>query len=73
MVAKSQHVAPKVDGTWAVRTTGAVRASRVFRNESQAVAYAKSKSVGPIYIHGKNGLIVRKETPPDTKSQGQRK
>lgn len=59
----AQHVTRRVNGTWAVRASGALRAARVFSSQAKAIQFAKSRAVGIIYVHGKNGMIVRRELP----------
>jgi hypothetical protein len=57
---KSQHVVPRTEGGWAVRKTGAARASKVFANQQEAVKYAKEvaqKEGGAMYIHRSDGTI----------------
>jgi hypothetical protein len=57
---KSQHVVPRTDGGWAVRKSGAARASKVFTNQEEAVKYAKDvarKEGGQMYIHRLDGTI----------------
>jgi hypothetical protein len=57
---KSQHVVPRTDGGWAVRKSGAARASKVFTNQREAVRYAKDvaqKEGGEMYIHRFDGTI----------------
>jgi hypothetical protein len=56
----SKHVVPSSDGSWAVRQSGAERASRVFDRKEDAVTYARKeakKGRGELYIHGKDGTI----------------
>ena len=59
MPRKSQHVVPR-DGKWAVRRTGAVRASRKFDTQREAIEAARdiARSQGTeLYIHGQDGRI----------------
>ncbi|MEO8658264.1 MAG: DUF2188 domain-containing protein [Bryobacteraceae bacterium] len=57
---KSQHVVPRTAGGWAVRQTGAARASKVFTNQQEAIKYAKEaaqKGGAELYIHRSDGTI----------------
>ena len=60
-----QHVVPKHDGGWAVRRSGASRASRVFLTQRDAVEYAKEiarKESGELYVHRGDGTIRERDT-----------
>jgi pterin-4a-carbinolamine dehydratase len=55
----NQHVLPRTDG-WAVKKAGAVKDTRVFSNQSQAVDFAKqvAKNKGSeLFIHSRDGRI----------------
>lgn len=57
---KAQHVVPRMAGGWAVRKTGASRASKVFADQQEAVNYAKEaarKEGGVMYIHRADGTV----------------
>ena len=57
---KSQHVVPRNDGGWAVRKSGAGRASKVFLSQHEAVRYAREvarKEGGEMYVHRADGTI----------------
>ncbi len=57
---KSQHVVPSRDGRWAVRRSGASRASRVFPTQKDAVEYARDvarKERADLYVHRGDGTI----------------
>lgn len=59
MVRKSQHVVPK-DGGWAVRKQGAVKVTKVFSTQSDAVQFARNvakKQSGELFIHKADGTI----------------
>ncbi len=65
MSKSSQHVVPKSEGGWSVRKTGAVRATRTFETQKEAVAYAKDlarKQNVEVYIHGKDGTIRSRDS-----------
>ncbi len=62
---KGKHVVPRQDGGWAVKTTGASRASKVFEKKDDAVKYARDsakKVHGELYVHGKDGTIKERRS-----------
>ena len=64
MARKGQHVVPNSKG-WAVRKSGASRASKVFRTQAEAVAAATKiakTQKSEVYIHGKNGRIRERKS-----------
>jgi hypothetical protein len=55
----TNHVLPTSSG-WAVKKSGAVKASRSFQSKVAAIRYARGLSRNEkteLYIHGKNGMI----------------
>lgn len=59
MVKRSNHVVPSTYG-WAVKKSGAERASRTFDTKEKAVAYGRVLSKNEkteLYIHKSNGMI----------------
>lgn len=65
MTKASKHVVPSGTGGWAVKNSGATRASRTFETQQQAVTYARdaAKKVGTeLYIHGRDGTIKDKRS-----------
>ena len=59
MAKKSNHVVPSATG-WAVKKSGAARASRTFETKERAVSYGTELSRSEkteLYIHKKNGMI----------------
>ena len=65
MTKASKHVVPSGTGGWAVKNSGATRASRTFETQQQAVTYAQdaAKKVGTeLYIHGRDGTIKDKRS-----------
>lgn len=76
MIKKDQHVIPS-SGSWAVRRSGAARASRLFAFQGEAVQYARGvaqKEHAALYIHKKDGTVLSKDSytkpavsPKDTK------
>jgi hypothetical protein len=60
MSKKDQHVVPSTTGGWAVRRSGAERASKVFDTQQEAVKHARTqakKESSELYVHGKDGTI----------------
>ncbi len=59
MAKKSNHVVPSSAG-WAVKKSGAERASRVFETKDKAVDYGRELSKTEkteLFIHKSNGMI----------------
>ena len=64
-MSKSQHVVPNRDGAWAVRRSGALRASRLFTTQQDALQYARQvaqKEGSGLYLHRGDGTVTVKET-----------
>ena len=65
MSKSSKHVVPSSDGRWAVRQSGAARATKVFDKKEDAVTYARNeakKQSGELYIHRKDGTILGRDS-----------
>jgi hypothetical protein len=65
MSKKNLHVVANTSGGWSVRTSGASRASGIFKTQSDAVRHAKAvakEEAGEVYIHGADGRIREKTT-----------
>jgi Uncharacterized protein conserved in bacteria (DUF2188) len=65
MSKSQQHVVPNRDGGWAVRRSGAYRASRVFPTQRDAVQYAREiarKEGAELYIHRGDGTIKDRDS-----------
>lgn len=63
---RNQHVAPRLQGGWAVRTTGATRANRLFDDRDAAVAFATAiaeRDHSILFIHGRDGMVERMQRP----------
>lgn len=60
------HVTPRDEGEWAVKKSGAQKASEVFENKEDAVDkakdLAKSNPCGQVIIHRKDGIIQTEHT-----------
>lgn len=64
MAIKGLHVVPS-GGQWAVRRSGASRASNLFATEKEAVRNARERArseSGELYIHGHDGRIRERST-----------
>lgn len=64
MIKKDQHVIPS-SGSWAVRRTGAERATRLFATQGEAVKHARviaRKEHAALYIHKKDGTVLSKDS-----------
>ena len=62
---KGHHVVQSVNGGWSVRRSGAVRASRNFTTQADAVTYAREqarKEHGELYVHRRDGTISRRDS-----------
>jgi len=60
----SRHVVPRQEG-WAVKKSGATRASKVFDTQADAIKYARGqakKESGELYVHRKDGTIREKDS-----------
>lgn len=65
MAKANQHVVPSQSGGWAVRRSGAARASRVFKSRQDAVTYARGlarKEGSELFIHGSDGTVRERDT-----------
>lgn len=61
----NKHVTSRPDGRWAVRESGAERASKVFDTQKEAVKFARTsaKNEGTeIYVHQRDGRIIGRES-----------
>jgi Uncharacterized protein conserved in bacteria (DUF2188) len=62
---RSYHVIARVGGGWNVKKRGAVRASKSFETQRQAISYARKISItehAELFIHNENGRLSKKET-----------
>lgn len=65
MVKKANHVVPSKSRGWAVRKSGAIRATRSFETKKEAIEYARSisrKEKTELYIHKKDGTIQNRNS-----------
>ncbi len=64
MIKNSRHVVPRLEG-WAVKKSGASRASRVFDTQEDAIKYGRSqakKESGVLYVHRRDGTILDRDS-----------
>ena len=64
MVTNSQHVVPR-HGGWAVRKQGAVKATKVFSTQDEAIQFARNvakKQSGELFIHKADGTIRERKS-----------
>ena len=65
MAKVSKHVVPSPAGGWAVKNSGATRASKTFDTQAQAIEYGRTaakKTQSELYIHGRDGTIKNKNS-----------
>ena len=56
----SKHVIPNPSGGWAVKNSGAARASRKFHTQAEAIEYGRAAAKTAhteLYIHRRDGTI----------------
>ena len=61
----SKHVVPSPNGGWAVRNSGASRATRTFGTQAEAVRFGRAAAKthhAELYVHGKDGTIKEKNS-----------
>lgn len=64
MSRKAQHVVPR-DGKWAVRKSGAVRVTKHYDTQREAIEAAREtarRQGTELYIHGKDGRIRERDS-----------
>lgn len=65
MTRKSNHVVPSKSDGWAVKKSGAVKASKNFETKDEAVRYGRELSKNEkteLYIHKSNGMIQNRNS-----------
>lgn len=65
MTKTSKHVVPQPTGGWAVKNSGATRASRTFDTQADAIKYGRNvakQERSELYIHGRDGTIKNKNS-----------
>ncbi len=64
MASKGLHVTPN-GGKWAVRSSGASRASRVVSTQAEAIKIAREQAKRngtELYVHGRDGRIRERDS-----------
>jgi uncharacterized protein YdaT len=64
MARKNQHVVPR-DGSWAVKSSGSKRATKVFSTQKEAIQQGREiarRHSSELLIHGRDGRIREKNT-----------
>jgi hypothetical protein len=65
MTKLSKHVVPSPAGGWSVKNSGAVRATRTFGTQAEAVKFGRTaakKEHAELYVHGRDGTIKAKNS-----------
>lgn len=76
MSKNGQHVVPSSGGRWAVRRTGASRASRRFDSKTEALEYGTTlakKEQAALYVHRRDGTIQRRDSYGEPLTSASRK
>lgn len=64
-MAANKHVVPRPNGEWAVRSSGASKATKVFETQAAAIKFGRNaarKDGVEIYIHRKDGTIRERDS-----------
>jgi len=64
-VAANKHVVPRPNGAWAVRNSGAAKATKVFDTQADAIKFGRSaarKDGVEFYVHRKDGTIRERDS-----------
>ena len=59
-MAANKHVVPRPNGEWAVRNSGAAKATKVFGTQADAIKFGRDaarKDRVEFYVHRKDGTI----------------
>jgi hypothetical protein len=65
MTKTSKHVVPSPSGGWAVRNSGAARASKIFGTQAEAVRFGRDsakRNHAELYVHGRDGTIKERNS-----------
>lgn len=65
MTRNTQHVVKNPKGGWSVKKGGALRATKTFDTQKEAISYARelSKNQGSeLYVHKRDGTIQSKDS-----------
>ncbi|WP_436355503.1 DUF2188 domain-containing protein [Brevundimonas sp. CEF1] len=64
-MAVGKHVVPRANGEWAVRNSGATRATKVFDTQAAAIKFGRNaakKDGVEFYVHRKDGTIRERDS-----------
>lgn len=64
-MAANKHVVPRPNGEWAVRNSGASKATKVFETQADAIKFGRSaarKDGVEFYVHRKDGTIRERDS-----------
>ncbi len=62
---KGKHVVPRPNGEWAVRNTGAARATKVFDTQAEAIRFGRDaarRDRVEFYVHRRDGTIRERDS-----------
>ncbi|MFC5343553.1 DUF2188 domain-containing protein [Brevundimonas staleyi] len=60
-----KHVVPRPNGEWAVRNSGAAKATKVFGTQAEAIKFGRSiarRDGVEFYVHRKDGTIRERDS-----------
>lgn len=64
-MAVGKHVVPRPNGEWAVRNSGAARATKVFDTQAEAIKFGRDaarREGAELYIHREDGTIRTRDS-----------
>jgi Uncharacterized protein conserved in bacteria (DUF2188) len=64
-MAANKHVVPRPNGEWAVRSSGAARAIKVFDTQADAIKFGRNaarRDGVEFYVHRKDGTIRERDS-----------
>lgn len=70
-MAEGKHVVPRPHGEWAVRNSGAAKATKVFDTQAEAIKFGRSaarKEGVEFYVHRRDGTIGQRDSYRDDPS-----
>lgn len=65
MSKNTQHVVPNPTGGWSVKKGGALKATKTFKTQKEAISYARELSRSQrseLYVHKRDGTIRSKDS-----------
>lgn len=64
-MANNKHVVPRPNGEWAVRNSGAAKATRLFETQAAAIKFGREvarRDGVEFYVHRKDGTIRERDS-----------